>query len=73
MDTIWRRIMARVRDHPLMMDVAEFAGLLEELQQSNQALDVVEKGGCKEGGQGIEGGVWKRRAPAPVLGIAQHA
>jgi dynein heavy chain len=44
MDSIWRRIMARVASEPLMMAVADTPGLLEELQACNTALDIVEKG-----------------------------
>ena len=44
MDTTWRNIMIRVQDTPLMMKVAEFEGLLEDLQRCNQQLDIVEKG-----------------------------
>lgn len=43
MDAIWRRIMERVQANPLMSDVAETAGLLEELQKCNRSLDIVEK------------------------------
>lgn len=44
MDTIWRRIMEKVKEQPIMMEVAEFPGLLEDLISCNQALDIVEKG-----------------------------
>ncbi|GLI65190.1 hypothetical protein VaNZ11_008652 [Volvox africanus] len=44
MDAIWRRIMDKVRAQPLMMDVADMPGLLEDLIACNQSLDVVEKG-----------------------------
>lgn len=44
MDQIWRRIMQKTQETPLMTAVAEFPGLLEELQQCNQQLDIVEKG-----------------------------
>jgi hypothetical protein len=35
---------AQVRNQPLMMDVADVPGLLEDLVACNQSLDVVEKG-----------------------------
>ncbi|KXZ48211.1 DHC-9 protein [Gonium pectorale] len=44
MDSIWRRIMEKVRAQPLMMEVADMPGLLEDLIACNQSLDVVEKG-----------------------------
>nr|8GLV_Kg Chain Kg, DHC_N2 domain-containing protein [Chlamydomonas reinhardtii] len=44
MDAIWRRIMNTVRAQPLMMEVADVPGLLEDLVACNQSLDVVEKG-----------------------------
>ncbi len=44
MDSTWRRIMEEVRRQPLMMDVADVPGLLEDLVACNQSLDVVEKG-----------------------------
>jgi hypothetical protein len=44
MDTTWRRIMAQVKDTPLMTSVAELHGLREDLIGCNQALDIVEKG-----------------------------
>jgi len=44
MDTIWRRIMDRVHTNPLMSEVADTPGLLEELQKCNRSLDIVEKG-----------------------------
>lgn len=43
MDTIWRRIMERVHANPLMSEVADTPGLLEELQKCNRSLDIVEK------------------------------
>ncbi|KAF5833108.1 hypothetical protein DUNSADRAFT_10689 [Dunaliella salina] len=43
MDTIWRRIMDRVHANPLMSEVADTPGLLEELQRCNRSLDIVEK------------------------------
>jgi hypothetical protein len=43
MDNIWRRIMERVHASPLMTDVADTPGLLEELQKCNRSLDIVEK------------------------------
>lgn len=44
MDSTWRRIMQGVHDQPLMLEVADTEGLLEDLQRCNQSLDVVEKG-----------------------------
>jgi hypothetical protein len=43
MDSIWHRIMARVHDHPLMSEVADTPGMLEELQRCNRLLAIVEK------------------------------
>jgi dynein heavy chain len=44
MDATWRRIMGQVKETPLMVEVAEFDGLLDDLIRCNQSLDVVEKG-----------------------------
>ncbi|KAG2490029.1 hypothetical protein HYH03_011494 [Edaphochlamys debaryana] len=44
MDAIWRKIMDQVRAAPLMLEVADMPGLLEDLVACNQSLDVVEKG-----------------------------
>lgn len=44
MDAIWRRIMNRTKEDPVVTSVADFPGLLEELIQSNNQLDIVEKG-----------------------------
>lgn len=44
MDAIWRRIMDRTKQDPVITTVADFPGLLEELIQSNAQLDIVEKG-----------------------------
>jgi len=46
MDNIWRRIMERVHAQPLMSEVADTPGLLEELQKCNRSLDIVEKVGA---------------------------
>lgn len=44
MDGIWRRIMAKTKEQPLVMEVADFPGLLQELEKCNQQLEIVEKG-----------------------------
>eukprot|EP00798_Chlamydomonas_sp_ICE-L_P016919 gene16919-23187_t len=44
MDSTWRKIMNKVLETPLMLSVADFDGLLEDLQNCNQQLDIVEKG-----------------------------
>eukprot|EP00803_Ostreobium_quekettii_P008972 evm.model.scf_437EXC.9 EVM.evm.TU.scf_437EXC.9 scf_437EXC:49472-57192(-) len=44
MDEIWRHVMAKTHEQPLIMEVAEFPGLLQELEKCNQQLEIVEKG-----------------------------
>ncbi|KIZ07416.1 Dynein heavy chain 7, axonemal [Monoraphidium neglectum] len=44
MDEAWRGIMERVRQEPLMLSVADWPGLLEELQSCSAQLEVVERG-----------------------------
>lgn len=44
MDTIWRKIVLQTKEQPVIMEVADFPGLLDELIQCNNQLDIVEKG-----------------------------
>ncbi|GMH33280.1 hypothetical protein BSKO_01114 [Bryopsis sp. KO-2023] len=44
MDATWRKIMEKTKEEPTIMEVADFPGLLEELEQANAQLDIVEKG-----------------------------
>lgn len=69
MDSIWRRIMERVHDHPLMTEVADTPGMLEELQKCNKSLDVVEKVRAEAGwlpGPGGSTRLYTRAAGMPV-------
>ncbi|KAK9812825.1 hypothetical protein WJX72_004356 [[Myrmecia] bisecta] len=44
MDATWRRIMTKVKEQPIILQVAGFPNLLEDLQRCNSQLDIVEKG-----------------------------
>lgn len=74
MDVIWRRIMERVSAAPLMSDVADTPGLLEELQACNKSLDIVEK----VGGARCSGVCWdavpegELQARSWALGACSH-
>ena len=44
MNTTWHKIMKKTHDDPVLLNVAEFENLLEDLRSANECLDIVEKG-----------------------------